>query len=626
MSNRESGARREDQAKLRALARRLDLQTSYVDATGVRRYAAPEALLAVAGALTGEQAPDPASLLRRLDERQAPMVEPVTVAWLGRPASVRLNLPSKAPATFEWQLLGEGENAQGGRAEVASLTRDAAGGVALPLPPVDAGYHTLRLKAGRSRSSTLVIAAAPRAYRALRRAREWGAFLPLYALHSGRSWGAGDFADLRALSRWVRAAGGANLATLPLLAAFLEGPLFEPSPYAPVSRIAWNEMFVDVDSLPRPGQSDAFAALEGARAGLEAQRTSRFVDYERIAVLKRGVMEQAAAALSPAQTKVLRTFLDGEPSLRDYARFRARTERHGPWQSWPNTEPDFDSVVERYHAYAQWCAEAQLADAAGDPSGAGLYMDLPLGVHASGYDTWRWPQCFVPDASVGAPPDPLATQGQDWGFPPLHPRGIREGRHEYVIAFLRHHMKHATRLRIDHVMGLHRLFVIPRGFEARDGVYVRYPAEELYAILSLESHRHQTEIVGENLGTVPGEVGRAIRRHNVSGMYVLPFEVDAGRQEIRMPHESAVAALNTHDLPTFAGWWSGEDIALRESLRLAGPEQAAREREERAQARRAVLSALDRRGLLPAGRREKPGACATPCCAFSVRARRAWCS
>src|SRR4029079_1082368 len=181
--------------------------------------------------------------------------------------------------------------------------------------------------------------------------------------------------------------------------------------------------------------------------------------------------------------------------------------------------------------------------------------------------------------SAGAPPDTFFTKGQNWGFPPLQPDRLRDSGYRHLIDCLRHHLAHAGLLRIDHVMQFHRLFWIPQGMDASGGVYVRYPAEEFFAILSLESHRHQAIIVGENLGTVPPEIGEAMDRHDVLGMYVVQYELQPGSQGLREPPARSVASLNTHDMPTFRAFWEAKDVDDLEDLGLFDPAQANAERE-----------------------------------------------
>jgi 4-alpha-glucanotransferase len=220
-------------------------------------------------------------------------------------------------------------------------------------------------------------------------------------------------------------------------------------------------------------------------------------------------------------------------------------------------------------------------------------------VHAYSYDVWRERAAFAVEASGGAPPDAVFTKGQDWGFPPLHPEGIRAQRYRYVIAYIRHHLQHAKLLRIDHVMGLHRLFWVPKGCSPSEGAYVRYPAEELYAVLSLESHRHSAAIVGENLGTVPSAVNKAMGRHNIQRMYVLQYELPSVFQRpLRTVPADEVANINTHDMPPFAAFWQGLDLHDRFALGLMD-EAGLRHEQHNLQAQKeALITLLQREGWL----------------------------
>ncbi len=213
----------------------------------------------------------------------------------------------------------------------------------------------------------------------------------------------------------------------------------------------------------------------------------------------------------------------------------------------------------------------------------GLYLDFPLGVHPDGYDVWRYGDSFAKGVSVGAPPDAFFTKGQNWGFPPLDPDAIRANRYEYFRACIRHHMQHASILRLDHVMGLHRLYWIPEGADAKDGVYVRYKDEELFAIIALESQLHGCAVVGEDLGTVPEYVPRAMQRHGLRRMFVVQYE--AKPEGIGEPPRTSVASVNTHDMPTFAAFERGLDIDDRVEQGLLDEEGARKERETRARIR-----------------------------------------
>jgi 4-alpha-glucanotransferase len=276
------------------------------------------------------------------------------------------------------------------------------------------------------------------------------------------------------------------------------------------------------------------------------------------------------------------------------------------WGAWPAGARDGrlrgaaeSEPAGRYHLYAQWLAQEQLAEAGerAKTGGRGLCLDLPLGVDGASYDVWRHRPAFAVDASVGAPPDLFLSGGQDWGFPPLHPQRIREDGYAYPRAVVSNLLRHASALRLDHVMGLHRLYWIPRGAGARHGAYVGYRADEWYALLSIEAHRAGAAIVGEDLGTVPGYVRRAMRRHRVHTSYVIQFEALPALSD---PSAGSAASLGTHDLPTWAGFWQGTDLRLFAGLGLLDPPHAQDRARERKRIRAAIVRGLRQRGLLGA--------------------------
>jgi 4-alpha-glucanotransferase len=311
-----------------------------------------------------------------------------------------------------------------------------------------------------------------------------------------------------------------------------------------------------------------------------------------------------------------RRFVSDHPQVEDYARFRAAGERlRSSWWVWPEplrdgtvTPGDYDEEARRYHLYVQWLADEQLRELAAKARalGPGLYLDLPLGVNSDSYDVWRERSSFALGVAGGAPPDPFFTGGQDWGFPPLHPERIRQNGYRYLTACLRHHLQHAGMLRIDHMMGLHRLFWVPNGMQARDGVYVRYPTEELYALFCLESQRHRTLLVGEDLGTVPPEVRPAMARHRIQRTYVVQYALDAESAGLRPAPADSVASINTHDMPTFTAFWQGLDLADRRDLGLLNEEGVRKEAGRRKALRDDVVATLRRGGYL--GDRDDPAA------------------
>lgn len=231
--------------------------------------------------------------------------------------------------------------------------------------------------------------------------------------------------------------------------------------------------------------------------------------------------------------------------------------------------------------------------------GPGLYFDLPLGVNPDSYDVWRERDAFALGVSAGAPPDNFFTKGQDWGFPPLHPENNRANGYRYLRDTLQHHCQYAGMLRVDHLMGLHRFYWVPQGIGAAHGVYVRYPYEELYAVYCLESNRHKAIIIGEDLGTVPPEVRPAMARHNIHRLYIGQFEMEPNYERPFSPAApGAFGSLNTHDMPTFAAFWTGRDIQDRMAVGYLDENTSKQEAERRHHVREAVKQYLRRVGFL----------------------------
>jgi len=667
-------ASRNDQKLLKELAQLHGVDPGYRSVI-TRRWepASPEALLAVLRALGVPVAGFtdlPSALREARGQLWRRVVEPVVVAW-GGPSSaggglgtrkgceIEIRIParkSRSVIACELRLeTGEERNWTVRAARLRTSARALMEGTRfvakqLPLPgPLPLGYHRLTVTIGAESFSTLLISAPAQAYAPDPARRPWGVFLPLHALRSRQSLGIGDFADLEALRDWLEERGGSVIGTLPLLATFLDEP-FQPSPYSPVSRMFWNELYLDVRRVPELASSPAArAALESAelRAECEALLRAPLVDYRRAARLKRPILEELARSLTggpSSRQDAFHAYLETHPILQDYARFRAAGEKlRASWWVWPQPmrdgvlrEGDYDPQAEHYHRYVQWLAHEQLSEIAGkngepgpsvrflDPGGvhrtpetgvplrkgspevsgptsrhAGIYLDFPLGVSSDGYDVWRERSSYSLEASAGAPPDEFFTRGQNWGFPPLHPQRIREQGYAYFIACMRNHLRHAAILRLDHVMGLHRLYWVPRGFPAHDGAYVRYPAEEQYAILALESHRNHAIIVGEDLGTVPREVRPKMARHRFQRMYVLQFEAkpEPKRALPAAPAET-LSCVNTHDMATFVTFWEGGDIGERVAMGLLDAEGARVERATRDRIRKALVTFFRRRGLL----------------------------
>jgi len=540
--------------QLRSLARLMGVHTRYVDGLGRRVSVGPETLLKVCAALGApvERPADAAEALRaRRAARGVETLAPVLVAWDG----VLPPMPYLHGAGVRGELRGAGGLAQ--------PLHPTAGEIRLPSSLASA-YSELRLETPRGIETSTVISAPVQAWRRSESPRSWGVGTHLAALRSARSRSLGDLRDLRSACDWVRERGGDLVTVLPLLPTFnSETP--EPSPYAPVSRLFWSELVLDLGEAHRP--TAAPETLDVRRADAEVR---------------------AALAARPAPPA---GSVDDE--LANYARFRGAQARLGRnWRDWPPPAREgtlgpahIDPAEERFHLTAQTLVRRQLIDLRQqlELEGMRVGLDLAVGVHPDGYDAWSRQSLFAAGMSVGAPPDQGFPSGQDWGFPPLLPEASRREGHRYLAASIAHQAGLAGVLRVDHIMALTRLYCIPHGMGLHEGTYVSYPADELFAILTLESNLHRCEIVGENLGTVPLEIDEALPRHRIWGMYLAEFQASAG-PEVAPPTAANVALVGTHDTPTFAGWLAGNDIGERVRCGLLSESAAPGVREERARA------------------------------------------
>lgn len=624
---------------LRRLARACGVQTEYVNTSGAVQAATDESLIAVLRAL-GVALADPGeaepALLGRQLQAWRRAVEPVLVAWDGGPTPAELRLPADHPAAeVACRLVadetGEAREWTARVAELEVVGSTELGGerfVArhLPIPlELATGYHRLSVALdGAPAAEALVISAPRRAYEgsaahgteAAAGGRLWGLFCPLHALHGGASWGAGDLGDLEALMDYTAGLGGNVVATLPLLATAFDGPTPHISPYSPTSRLFWNEFYLDLRRIPDLKRSNAARGLleaDETLAEVAGLRSRDLVHYGQQMRLKRRVLEYLADAFfdaDPDGSEEFRRYVAEHPDVEAFAYFQAMGERFGrDWRRWPEgADPDeiparVDQRAVQYHLYAQFQAHAQLAALAERSRAQGMtwYLDFPIGVDFNSFDVWRAQAEFATGASVGCPPDLVFTKGQNWGFPPLHPDRQRESGYRYLIASFRNQLRYAGALRVDHVMGLHRLFWIPDGAEAKHGAYVSTPAEEIYAILSVESHRRRAWLVGEDLGTVPPEVESALNRHAVAGMYVIQYELKPDPAlPLRPVPASTVASVNTHDMPPFGSYWQGLDLDDRHALGLLDDDGLLAERQARAAQKAALVDFLRREGRIPA--------------------------
>ncbi|RYF83761.1 MAG: malto-oligosyltrehalose synthase, partial [Comamonadaceae bacterium] len=467
-------------------------------------------------------------------------------------------------------------------------------------------------------------------------ARQWGIAAQLYALRSDRQWGIGDFTDLAELAASAARMGAQAIGLNPLHALFADDA-HKCSPYSPSSRLHLNALYIDVEAVAAYQRTPAARRLVASpafQARLTALRAAEQVDHVGVAAAKLEVLglvhtqwrldatsaEPTAAADERAEFEAF-VNLRGEPLQRQalfdalQTHFKAADPQAWGWPRWPQAlqSPDSAEVdafaqehasrVE-FFAWLQWLADSQLQAAAqrcrAEGMSIGLYLDQAVSVDRYGADAWQAGDVLATRVSVGAPPDEFNPLGQDWGLPPLRPDRLRETGYRLFIDTLRASMRGAGALRIDHVMGLVRLFCMPPGGTPADGAYLHYNAEELLAIVALESQRHQCVVIGEDLGTVADDTRELLQRFGLLSYRLLYFEREGDRFKSPDAYvQDALVSVSTHDLATLQGWWSATD--LRERIRLdlfpnAGI--ARRQLADRAQERVQLLFALQDAGLL----------------------------
>jgi len=386
--------------------------------------------------------------------------------------------------------------------------------------------------------------------------RVWGWALQLYAVRSRESWGVGDFADLCRFGRWARRQGASVTLLNPLGAQVPTHP-YEPSPYYSSSRRFLNAVYVRVEEVA--GAEKCASNLEPLRKAAQALNSHRLIDYDRVFELKSKALDLVFRAAPQPRGMKAWVQKEGE-ALRDFATFNALAETLGPaWRSWPEglRQPRGPEVERRraqlheriaFHQWLQFHLDRQLQRASQE---IGLITDVPLGFASDSFDAWRWQRLLAPNMRVGAPPDEFFQDGQDWGVPPFDPWKLRAERCEPFVDAIRSAARHAAGVRLDHVMGLFRQFWIPFGMTASQGLYVRYPANDLLALLAEES-RDNAFVVGEDLGLVEPSVRKRLRARGSLSFRLLWFESSGSG---RWPKQ-ALAAVSTHDLPTVAGTWN----------------------------------------------------------------------
>ncbi|MGH8127671.1 MAG: malto-oligosyltrehalose synthase [Gammaproteobacteria bacterium] len=632
-------------SRLNALAEAIGLATSYIEIDGTRRQVPADSLCALIKGL-GYDADEngvEATLAALAQEKQSRLVPPTIASFEPAPPSVVLNPHAIAADAIEWTLEGEGRELNG-----ASATADleaGSEGLLLSLPALPPGYYQVRISTGKQVFETQLVRAPAKAWLPKTPARGYGISVQLYEQIGHESIGIGDFSDLAGLGTAAGAMGAATLGVNPLHALFLAKPE-HVSPYSPSSRLALNPLYLDVRHLP--GVSTAMRerlAAPALAACIKALNAQALVDYPAAAGIKFGIASEAwsnfhAKGGDPAFTQFER---EAAPGIVAWARFETLTAEFGTdLRDWPQALRDAQSAAcehfaaehddtYRFHLWLQWQAEKQLGAAAQRSREAGLslglYHDLALGADPSGAEVWSGHDDFAMTLAVGAPPDPLNPRGQNWGFPPFHPQRLLERGLAPFIELVRANMRHAGVLRIDHVLGLNRLFVIPPGAGAAEGAYLSYPLDLMLAVIALESHRAQCMVIGEDLGTVPEGLRERLAERAILSLRLLYFEHSETGQP-RAPEDypgEALAMIGTHDVVPLPGWWCGEDLARTDRLGLWPSPEAQESAHAARPTERAALQESFLRAELPSAETEPPAAAAyrwlarTPCWLVSIQ-------
>ncbi|MFN8148157.1 MAG: 4-alpha-glucanotransferase [Candidatus Nanopelagicales bacterium] len=617
-----------------ALASAYGVATEFWDQAGAHQEVSEDTVVAVLAAL-GVDATTPDSVAAALHERRIRdwrrTLPPVFVAREGDGATCWVHLPHGDGARL-WIELEDG----GSRSDVVQVDRwvepvEVDGGLvgeatfALP-GDLPTGWHRLHAEVqgadGSVRTASTVLVVTPRALalpERLRRRRGWGFAAQLYSVRSRRSWGLGDVSDLADLVSWSGRELGADFVLVNPLHAASPVPPMAPSPYLPVTRRFANPVYLRVEAVPE------YAYLtEEHRAQVEVLAKTVQPANTSAALLERDPVWMAKRVALELVSKVPRSlgrqaayddFVAREgQGLEDFALWCALSDRYGEPAVWPEdladphgpaaekARADLADHVE-FHRWCQWVLDEQLAQAQEAAHDAGMAIgvmhDLAVGVHPEGADAWALRDVLAKDVAVGAPPDMYNQMGQDWSQPPWRPDALAEAAFIPYRDMLRTVLRHAGGIRVDHVLGLFRLWWIPRGMPANAGTYVRYDHDALVGILALEAQRAGAVVIGEDLGTVEAWVQDTLRDRGILGTSILWFEKDDADLPLAPEHwrELALASVTTHDLPPTAGFLAGEHVRLRDELGLLATsydeELAAHEADLAA-----WLTALRERGLL----------------------------
>lgn len=624
----------------------------YYDIFGKKHVTSPESRVAILRAmgLNVASADDiTREITKKKNRKWTGLVDPVTViSQFAQPHKLAIHLPVSPGAERGLKINVTIEDEEGKKETLefhpGNLPIDGQQEIEntrffrflLPLPERNIGYYAISVVCSHPERvfehngcslhiSTRLIVTPDSCYmpEQLKHGKSWGLALNLYALRSRTNWGIGDLGDLRKVVTWFSGLNGGAVGINPLHAIPNTIP-FGISPYSPISRLYRNFIYIDMDAVPEVSELP-----DGEHYGprIESFRKSEQIDYEGVAALKREVLELAFEIFlrehywkDSERAKNFREYLqtEGQP-LENFAVYLAIAEHMKKecnacsWKEWPKEyrSPRAEGVEDfrnthhqqvLFFQYVQWLIDMQLAEAgsAGELP-IGLYGDLAIGAVDTGSDGWGYQDVLAESVTVGAPPDDFNTNGQDWGFPPMNPHNLWESGYDLFIYTIRKNMRHMGALRIDHALGLFRLFWVPKGMHPQDGAYVRCNAEDLIRIIALESVRNKTLVIGEDLGTITDEARNALQRFGILSYRLFYFERNYPDPSFLLPERyphMALTAVTTHDLPTLSGYWVGRDLEMKKQLGIIRDDQQhAQLLRDRDRDRKLMLRVLSEQGM-----------------------------
>ena len=624
------------------LADRFGISTQFYDWKGRHTQVGEQTVIAILAefgvdASTPERARAAAQRVR--DDHWRRIVQPCVVLRAGQEGRVDVHVPAGAPVSLRivgedgndhlpWQV----DNWNPDRPIDGRMIGEATFGIPGNLP---LGYHELIVTIGTHdadgsaedggihTTATSTIIVTPNRVGLPRRmgaSRVWGYAAQLYSVRSHHSWGLGDLTDLADLCTWSASQGAGYLLTNPLHAAEVTGRM-EPSPYLPSSRLFVNPIYIRPELIAEYHDLDQYDAslIESLRTTTLDDDPQALLDRDRTWQAKSQALELIHRVdMSASRRMAFTAFRVARGRrLEDFATWCLLSELHGSdWHDWPAELHDpHGAAVARvrrehadridFHMWLQWIADQQLstAQSSGTDAGmpVGLICDLAVGVNGSGADAWMLNGLFAREMNVGAPPDPFNQAGQDWGQPPMRPDVLEQMAYAPLREMVSSALRHAGGVRIDHIMGLFRLWWVPKGLGPRHGAYVRYNHEAMVGVVALEAYRAGALVIGEDLGTVEPWVRDHLASRGILGTSIMWFETgpDGRPRQPQQWREHAMSSVTSHDLPPTSSYLRGDHVELRDRLGLL-TESVDEERENARRERETWLASLRQQGVLEA--------------------------